>query len=651
MKSEVKNIQSNEDKWVFLASMFEREGACVAETELTVTLNGVYSVPEEWHRLEASGAVDAWPWQVKVSDINFTEGKTNPRELSENEKKEIDAKKNPKKPGKNNELTPQEIERQEKERVEREEKEKKYQDEWNSLDELGKFYKKKETPTEESWISFPHGKHVMSITKSGEKLLEIEDEINTEKGFLLEFFKIPPADEDPKKRPKPKNISPEEVKPINCISWIDLSEFHNHPGLTEITLRSPLMLKETFERKIQLEEELDQAISEGHDTAEIHTQIVSLTDYVMQKKSYIYLKIHFSVPINPEVPEKPIPSPYDLIKKDDKPFKQIMADEICNDFRKQLKIAIAAISKQYEDFMGDAKNNLIKRDKANVMSNAKKEERDSNITKFMINFNISGRAELLKEKLKKFIVRIVREKYRKRTTVKGIFKDEKDQFYSELFAYLTDEVKLAMDEFVFLKKDELHEHITSSYEQSRKEVMQYALRINKEPEEKRLLRLSNEYEIMDDMNKALFYYKSRLTLNQTKETWSTYAMLTKKMGLVVETEEAIVNCLEIEPDDMNFKILYSAVKFLKNRSNDAINFLLAIIEEMKGVKFTNCNLNAFLAFLFKEASLNSKDKMKDLLYKKHWESALRFKMKELGMVQYLGKSERKKIKFILLILY
>jgi hypothetical protein len=640
MKSDQKVSVVNEEKWVFLASIFEREGACVGETELTATVNGVYSIPEEWHKLEASGAVDNWFYQVKVSDLNFNEGKTNQRELNENEKKEIEAKKNPKKPGKKEEMTQAEIERLEKERIEKEEKEKKLQDEWNALDELSRFYKKKETPTEESWISFPHGKHVMSISKIGEKLIELEEDVNTEKGFLLEFFKIPPADEDPKKpKAKPKNISPEEVKPIHCVAWIDLTEFHKLPGLAEITLRSPLMLKETFERKLSLEEELEKAIDEGTDTLEIQNHLTSLTDYVMQKKTYIYLKINFSLPINPAPPEKAIPGPFELIKRDDKPYKQITADEICNDFRKQLKIAVAAIAKQYEDFMGDAKNNLIKRDKGNVMSNAKKEERDSNITKFMINFNISGRAELLKEKLKKFIVRIVREKYRKRTTVKGIFKDEKDQFYSELFAYLTDEVKLAMDEFVFLKKDELHEHITSSYEQSRKEVMQYALRINKEPEEKRLLRLSNEYEIMDDMNKALIYYKSRLTLNQSKETWSSYAMLTKKMGLIVDTEEAIVNCLDMEPDDMNFKILYSAVKYIKGRTTDAINFLLAIIEELKGIKYTNCNLNAFLAFLFKDAFLHTKDKNKDLLNKKHWESALRFKMKELGMVQYLGKSK------------
>lgn len=633
----------NEEQWMFLASALEREGACVGETDLIVTVNGVYSIPDEWLRLEASGAVDAWFYQVKVSDLNFNEGKTNPRELTEEEKKEAEQKKNKKPTNKKDEISPAELERIEKERLEKEERDRQIQEELDAMDPQERFYKEKETPTKECWISFPPGKNVLSITKSGEKLVELEEDINSNQGFFLEFFKIPPVDEDPKKRPKPKNISPEEVKPVYTITWINLSEFHKKPGLKELSIRSDLMLKETYEKKIQLEDDIERLIEAGEDPTDLQNELEQIikSDYVLNKQTYINLKIEFTQPINPALPEKPIPNPFDLIKKEEKPFRQITADEICGDFRKQLKIAIAAISKQYEEYMGDSKNNLIKRDKGNVLSNAKKEERDSNITKFLYNFNYSGKAELLKEKLKKFIVRIVREKYKKRTNVKGIFKDEKDQFYSELFAYLTDEVKMAMDEYVFLKKDELHEHVTSSYEQSRKEVMQYAVRLNKEPEEKKLLRLSKEYEIMDDLEKALFYYKGRLTLNQNKESWSTYAILTKKMGLLLDTEEAIVNCIELEPDDVNFKLIYAAIKYIKSRCGDAIHFLLAIIEELKGIKNTNCNLNAFLAFLYKDAFTSSKDKNKDLLFKKHWEAALRFKMKEMGMVQYLGKSKLK----------
>lgn len=473
------------DNWPILASYFEREGAPIGETELTAQIFGIYSLPEEWQRLDASGVIDNWPWTVKFSDLSFADGKLNPKELTEEEKKEAEAKSKkkpepPKKGAKPEETSKEELDRQERERLEKEDRERKYQEEWNALDEKGRFYKKKETPTEEPWFSFANSS--LSIVKSGDKLVDLEDEINGSKGTFIEFMKLPPPDDDPKKRPKAKiNISPDEIKPIHCVGWVDFNDFHLNPGLKEISLRVPLMLKDTYEKKLQMDEE-----RKGAGTALLNnseSQIVlpdELSDYVLAKKTYVYLKISFSAPINPPAPEKPLPDPHDLIKRENKTFKQITPDEIASDFRKQLKIAIEAIAKEYVNFMGDAKNNLIKKEKSNVLSNIRKEERDSNITKFLYHFNISGKAELLKEKLKRYLVRIVREIYKKKTNIIGVFKDQRDQFYSQLFAYATDEVKLAMDEYVFLKKDELHEHIISSYDQSRKEVMQYAIKLYKE---------------------------------------------------------------------------------------------------------------------------------------------------------------------------
>ena len=37
---------------------------------------------------------------------------------------------------------------------------------------------------------------------------------------MLEFLFIPPPDKDPKKRPKPKGLLPEEIKYIYDKSWI-----------------------------------------------------------------------------------------------------------------------------------------------------------------------------------------------------------------------------------------------------------------------------------------------------------------------------------------------------------------------------------------------------------------------------------------------
>lgn len=146
------------------------------------------------------------------------------------------------------------------------------------------------------------------------------------------------------------------------------------------------------------------------------------------------------------------------------------------------------------------------------------------------------------------------------------------------------------------------------------------------------MRLSNEYEIINDLNKSLYYYKCRLTLNKNKEAWSSYAILSKKLGNLIEVEESIVNCIELEPEDLNLKLLYASIKWLKGRPNDAIYYLNNIIQKA-GLKATNCSFNAFLAMLYK-------DRTKDLLFQKHLETAKRFKMRELNMLPPIGTKSK-----------
>ena len=80
--------------------------------------------------------------------------------------------------------------------------------------------------------------------------------------------------------------------------------------------------------------------------------------------------------------------------------------------------------------MGEsAKGNLIRRDKGNVAQLAKKEDKEQYAYKFLEKFNSSGRADLLKEKLKKFIVRIVRDKFgKKRYQLKVYLKKKEINF-------------------------------------------------------------------------------------------------------------------------------------------------------------------------------------------------------------------------------
>ena len=764
--------------WVILESILERNGLATKPTTFSLEVLGIYSLPDFWIKMDQSGAVDTWGYQVKIGEAKCINGKINMRELTEEEKTQAENKKKPapKIDKKNPDAVKAEEERLRKIQEEKDQKEKEFYDELRKLEPLEQYYKIKEIHTQADWISFSEEDKINSVELKDQTLIEMEDAINDTHKIIIEVNRLPPEDENEKKRPKPKNMNPEDIKPIYSIGIADLTQFYNEPGRKEVILRTPLMMKETYEKRKENNIEPMQPLFQPKDDdlkaylfgppqmtesgkkdkdketiktdkgkSNNHTENTQNdVDYIEEAHTYIYYKLKFNESINPKIKEmnfdleekveineeknineniipdkliieeekekeeenkniteekkenteekkenidaEKIKEDEDKIKekenetkikldqqknvientryeKDIEKAKKILeekdsegkieeeeiniigADEICSDFRKYIKIFIESICKSYDEVIGgdSSKNQAARRDKVgSLISNVKKEERDLNINKFLTKFIESGKANIIKEKLKKFIIKIALEKYKKRTEVNQKFEEQREKFFSEIYAYICEEVKLGMDEYIYMKRDEIHEHILSSYDQSRKEIINYAIRKTKEPEEKRLLRLSNEYEILDDLDTAMLYYKSRLTLIQNQESWLGFAILSKKMNNLVNVEEAIKYCInnivenehimiqgqsnltpQQKNDEFIFKILYSAIKYLKGRMKDALSIMNALLEKYT-LKKTNCGFNAFLAFLYHE----NKNK---LLFTKHYEAAKRFKMIELGI--------------------
>ena len=214
------------------------------------------------------------------------------------------------------------------------------------------------------------------------------------------------------------------------------------------------------------------------------------------------------------------------------------------------------------------------------------------------------------------------------------------QFYSELYEYLTDTLKKTTTQFVELKKDELHENVITPFTQSKKEIMEYITRENKEPEDKRLLRLSKENELLNDFSKAVKYYKARLILDPNREAWLAYCNLAKKLEDIPEVETALINAISLDPEncDINLQLIFCGLLYSKGQINNAINYLTLYILK-KGLNTTNYVFNAFLSFLYKEKSIspsvNASNSLKsiknysDALSKKYYEIAKLFKMKSL----------------------
>ena len=667
-------FREEKDKWVNLENILGRGGPQVGDTDFTLQVFGVYSLPELYTKLNQSGSVDAWSYIVKFYDIQLSSGKYNQREMTEEELKEQENKKKPAPKINKKDLAAVKAEedRIATELKEKEEKEKAFNDLLNSMTEEDRYYYLKELPSKEPWLSWPEGKSIATIKKSGDKFVELEEDINNEKGAILELQFIPPPDEDPKKRPKPKGMLPEEIKPLYAVAWIDYSKLNETPGLTELEIRAKLMTREKYEKNIDdLEKIVNKKVfnpyspeyeklhpvkeppkennpegqsqpNNNNNNNNANTQDDDSKDFLEKAGTYIRIRIMLSQPVNPVLPDIDLPEPILFIKKEKPPKKPVTPEEIENDLLRQFKIAIAAIAKVYDEALGEsAKGNLIKRDKGNVAQVAKKEDKEQYAYKFLEKFNTSGRADLLKEKLKKFIVRIVRDKFgMKKTPIKGVFKDERDQFYSELYGYLTDILKRATKEFVELKKDELHENVITPFSQSKKEIMEYITRENKEPEDKRLLRLSKENELLNDFSKAVKYYKARLILDPNREAWLAYSNLAKKLEDIPEVENALISAISLDPEncDINLQLIFCGLLYSKGQINNAINYMTLYILK-KGLNETNIVFNAFLSFLYKEKSnstagnANSSTKaIKNAcegLSKKYYEIAKLFKMRSL----------------------
>ena len=80
--------------------------------------------------------------------------------------------------------------------------------------------------------------------------------------------------------------------------------------------------------------------------------------------------------------------------------------------------------------------------------------------------------------MKKTIVRIVKDKYKKSesaavsvatSSVKGVSASERDQFYSELYTYLLEQMHHSVDKVISEKRNELHEELVVPHELAKRE--------------------------------------------------------------------------------------------------------------------------------------------------------------------------------------
>jgi tetratricopeptide (TPR) repeat protein len=96
-------------------------------------------------------------------------------------------------------------------------------------------------------------------------------------------------------------------------------------------------------------------------------------------------------------------------------------------------------------------------------------EYDNRRKEFLYDINTTGKYHILKEKMKKTIVRIVKEHFGKTGQLMGLHKNEIDHFYSELYVFLTGIMRDTVKEMVAACENELHQNVTISEDQALRE--------------------------------------------------------------------------------------------------------------------------------------------------------------------------------------
>lgn len=182
-----------------------------------------------------------------------------------------------------------------------------------------------------------------------------------------------------------------------------------------------------------------------------------------ESESYVHLKLQLSAPITAKLPDKPEPQPNEIV-----PVKQFItwpySKDPCDDFGKQITLAVESLAKEFYT--------MFKKQIQDMQTNSNMTEQEVNQKfdelkkEFFYEINTQGKYHILKEKLKKSIVRIVKEHFKRQDpSIRGLTKDNRDHFYSELYNFLVGKMRETVRSLVDRKRNELHANIIIPKEQ------------------------------------------------------------------------------------------------------------------------------------------------------------------------------------------
>jgi hypothetical protein len=398
------------------------------------------------------------------------------------------------------------------------------------LSERERFFKIYEDPTKSISLQFDNPKQNANLEK--EQLWEFEDVINEDNGVFLQFNKVqvPEDDNDPKKKGG-KGKPTENLPSFYSKGWIDFIPFIT-PGKKHIIQRIPLKACNPPAN------EADNEGKENEDEEEKEPEPI-----FEESQSYIYLHISTEFAINPSIKpgeeEEPecedadqpaqdkaaetvqnIEDSYieeDEYMEEDKPKVRInpeVFDEIdsnlgyfadTSDATANYRIIIQKYLKKISDHYSIVMAPDETEQKANtkavaIMTHTSANQRQKRIEKYILQ---SGKMYgQLKKEMKMAIHRIIRDKYRKTVTHEGLSKSCRENFISELYTYLSQQIRVTLESTVNQYRGRLHEDLIEDLITSIKSEDERKKKVFKEENIAKMERLAGEYENIGNFRKG-----------------------------------------------------------------------------------------------------------------------------------------------------
>ncbi len=235
--------------------------------------------------------------------------------------------------------------------------------------------------------------------------------------------------------------------------------------------------------------------------------------------------------------------------------------------------------------------------------------------------------------MKKTIVRIVKEHFHQQDPqgVKGLYKDERDHFYSQLYAYLVQQMRLTVKEIVQRKKNELHENVTVPTDQftSERDRLIALESDGQESLAQRYKRLAQEYEqLYCNSQEAENYMLKLAALNEgDPEMMLELGKFFLRNGKLEKADQYLRDAYSFNIKNHKLGFMYASYLLQQERNKEAI----VILNKLQKDNYEPIQVNLLLSLAYE----SDQDPLLALKYKS---IAFAHRLRELDLIIQPGNS-------------